>query len=466
MIKEKYKYICWKKNITIIRSSNNRYLLYESLHSKNKFIINDVCFEIVTLCNGENRITDIVEKCVEKYKISYEEAKCNIIELLDLMEKEYQLELRYTDYPAYKPISIDVETFYFPQVATLELTQLCNLRCLHCYGDYGGEIKWKQLSLQECKKILVDLKKNDIKILELTGGEITVHPEFEKILEVAVSCGFEKIALLTNGLKLSDLTKEILIQNKEMFSVQIDLHSLDKKYLKWFTQCENVLERVQENIKFCVQNNIRLRLATIVTPGNLDELESIVGWGYNAKVAGMGIGIVHNLGRAQMNDSVLLKDEEDWMKFGCILEKVVLKYPDFITEIDVTRQEDANCGSISSHIVIGADGETKLCSLDALKELNSSLGNILQNGLKEIYTKNQEFILAYGNLKAPKKDSEECSKCVERGFCDGCLYRAFIRGIGLDDECSWYKNVPEIIKRKLSMPSTMKNMKTCDEKLV
>lgn len=106
----KYKYISWKKNITIIRSSNNRYLLYESLNSKNKFIINDVCFEIVTLCNGENRILDIVEKCVEKYKISYEEAKCNIIELLDSMEKEYQLELRYTDYPAYKPISIDVET--------------------------------------------------------------------------------------------------------------------------------------------------------------------------------------------------------------------------------------------------------------------------------------------------------------------------------------------------------------------
>ncbi|MEG0354687.1 MAG: radical SAM protein [Lachnospiraceae bacterium] len=448
----KEKYVSWKESITIVRSSNNRYLLYDSLHSENKFIINDVCFEIVTLCNGKNSISDIVEKCVEKYKTSHKEAECNIMELLHLMEKEYQLALNYTDYPANNPISINIDTFYFPQVATLELTQLCNLRCIHCYGDYGSKAKLKQLSLAECKKILADLKRNDIKIIELTGGEITVHSEFEKILKFAVTCGFERIALLTNGLRFSNLTKEILCKNKEMFSVQIDLHSLDKKYLKWFTQCENVLEPVQENIEFCVKNNIRLRLATIVTPDNLDELESIVDWGYNAKVAGMGIGIVHDLGRAQINDSVLLKDETDWMKFGCILEKVVLKYPNFITEIDVTRQDDANCGSISSHIVIGVDGETKLCSLDALKELNSSLGNVLKNGLKDLYIKNQKFILAYGNLKVPKKNSKECSNCINKGFCDGCLYRGFVRGIALGNDCSWYKNVPETIKKKLSMP--------------
>lgn len=453
----KEKYVCWKENIIITKSSNNRYLLYDKYHSENKFIINDVCFEIVTFCNGENRISDIVEKCVKKYKTSYKEAENNVMELLDLMKEKYELDLIYKDYPIKKPVLIDSETFYFPQVATLELTQLCNLRCIHCYGNYGEESKSKQLSLEGCKKILVDLKKSGIKILELTGGEITVHPEFEKILEIAVSCDFERIALLTNGVRLSNLTKEILLQNKKMFSVQIDLHSLDKEYLKWFTKCENILEPVLENIKFCVQNNIRLRLATIVTPENLDQLENIVNWGYTEKVAGMGIGIVHDLGRAQINDAVLFKDENDWMKFGRILENIVLKYPNFITEIDVTRQDDANCGSISSHIVIDAEGETKLCSLDALNKLDSSLGNILQNGLKELYTKNQQFILEYGNLKAPKKDSKECSKCINRGFCDGCLYRAFIRGIELGRDCEWYKNVPEVIKRKLNISSDIKN---------
>ena len=177
-------------------------------------------------------------------------------------------------------------------------------------------------------------------------------------MEFAVTCGFERIALLTNGLRFSEKTKEILIKNRNLFSIQIDLHSLDEQYLKWFTQCENVLEPVQKNIRFCVENNIRLRLATIVTPRNLDEVESIVDWGFHARADGLAIGIVQNLGRAQMNDSLILKDEKNWKKFGSILDKVVLKYPDFITEIDVTRLEDANCGSISSHIVIGTDGET------------------------------------------------------------------------------------------------------------
>ena len=448
MLKEKY--VHWEEDITITRSSNNRYLLFNTANEKDKYIINDVCFEIVSLCNGLNRISDICQKCAEKYSVPYEEAEGNVVELLDSIEKEYQLKLVYSDNPARNPVTINIETFYFPQVATLELTQQCNLRCIHCYGNYGGEIKQKKLSFEECKKILLDLKNNDIKILELTGGEITIHPDFEQILEFAVICGFERIALLTNGLRFSEKTKEILIKNRNLFSIQIDLHSLDEQYLKWFTQCENVLEPVQKNIRFCVENNIRLRLATIVTPRNLDEVESIVDWGFHARADGLAIGIVQNLGRAQMNDSLILKDEKNWKKFGSILDKVVLKYPDFITEIDVTRLEDANCGSISSHIVIGTDGETKLCSLDALNRLNSSLGNVLQNGLKDLYTKNKEFILSYGNLKSPKKDSKECSECVNRGFCDGCLYRAFIRGTELGDRCGWYKNVPEIVKQKLN----------------
>lgn len=64
MLKEKY--VHWEEDITITRSSNNRYLLFNTANEKDKYIINDVCFEIVSLCNGLNRISDICQKCAEK----------------------------------------------------------------------------------------------------------------------------------------------------------------------------------------------------------------------------------------------------------------------------------------------------------------------------------------------------------------------------------------------------------------
>lgn len=70
----------------------------------------------------------------------------------------------------------------------LELTEACNLRCVHCYdGDEHMDNSSEKLTFEQWKDILSQLKKLDCKKVEFIGGEPTVYPHFFDLLKYAVS---------------------------------------------------------------------------------------------------------------------------------------------------------------------------------------------------------------------------------------------------------------------------------------
>src|SRR5215208_5459763 len=72
-------------------------------------------------------------------------------------------------------------------VALVEVTSSCNLRCPMCFASSapGG----KHLSLDECRKAIDRLVEVEGRpeVLQLSGGEPTIHPQFVEILEYAVA---------------------------------------------------------------------------------------------------------------------------------------------------------------------------------------------------------------------------------------------------------------------------------------
>lgn len=72
----------------------------------------------------------------------------------------------------------------------LELTENCNLRCTHCYvGDMHYDNPNEILSLDQWEDVIRQLKDVKCKRIEFIGGEPTVYPYFEELLEFAVSIG-------------------------------------------------------------------------------------------------------------------------------------------------------------------------------------------------------------------------------------------------------------------------------------
>lgn len=84
--------------------------------------------------------------------------------------------------------------------AFLLLTESCNLHCHHCYVDAGPAVG-RHMPLRVVERafdLLGDLGIDDVR---LTGGEPSVHPEFDRILESA-RCRNIRLGMASNGVSL------------------------------------------------------------------------------------------------------------------------------------------------------------------------------------------------------------------------------------------------------------------------
>ena len=85
----------------------------------------------------------------------------------------------------------------------VEITSSCNLKCPMCYASSGPS--GKHLTFEECKAAidrLVEVE-GQAEVLQLSGGEPTIHPEFLRILEYGCSCAVDIVLINSNGLRFA-----------------------------------------------------------------------------------------------------------------------------------------------------------------------------------------------------------------------------------------------------------------------
>ena len=413
-----------------------------------QYRINETAAEIIKLVNGKNTYDDIVVLLCAKYGEDSVSIKKKLDGFIDTISKQFGLKIITQHEPKERNVAEMNKKVVSPMVASIEITNKCNIRCVHCYGNFG-EIPCEVMDKENIKKILSDLRKIGVRIIEITGGEATTHPYIEEIMDYALALNFDQVSLLTNGVKISDRLMEILEKNKDKVYVQVDLHSLREDYFSWFTKTPNILEKVKRNIITLAEKRILLRVATILTPKNIDEIDEIADWVHNLGVARYAVSPVVSLGRANDQDrnSQLYLDANDAIKAEKQLQKIVSKYDNFLNIITSDFDKQINCGCITSHVVINSKGYIKICTMDDMSYCNGCIGNVLEENIEHIFERNAELLNVIYTTKAPKMNSDECRECENAGYCNGCLLRGIIKAKEKKEQCLWYKNiVPQIIK--------------------
>lgn len=97
----------------------------------------------------------------------------------------------------------------------------CNLRCSYCHPNFG----WTKdtLSLDLIKTIFYASEKKGILEITLTGGEITIHPEFTEIMEATHILQRTSSTFITNAINITpDLAKVIEKSNITRICVSLD----------------------------------------------------------------------------------------------------------------------------------------------------------------------------------------------------------------------------------------------------
>lgn len=85
----------------------------------------------------------------------------------------------------------------------LEITSSCNLECPMCFASSGPG--GKHLTLEECRRAIDHLvvAEGEPEVLQLSGGEPTIHPQFLDVLEYACRQPIDLVMINTNGLRLA-----------------------------------------------------------------------------------------------------------------------------------------------------------------------------------------------------------------------------------------------------------------------
>jgi 7,8-dihydro-6-hydroxymethylpterin dimethyltransferase len=86
----------------------------------------------------------------------------------------------------------------------IEVTERCNLRCPICYADSSPEKgTWRSLETIERMLDAVVANEGEPNVVQISGGEPTIHPDFFAILDLAKSKPIKHLMVNTNGLRIA-----------------------------------------------------------------------------------------------------------------------------------------------------------------------------------------------------------------------------------------------------------------------
>ncbi len=165
-------------------------------------------------------------------------------------------------------------------LALIEIVNSCNLSCPTCYADspLGLGQKVDAVPLDDLKRRIQGVvdRKGGIEILQLSGGEPTLHPQFFELVEwIQNNPGIDYLLLNTNGVRIATDVE---------FAGQLGVASR-RRNLQLYLQFDGVQLEGQQSlrgadlrttrlraIERCREINLPITLAMTVTPENLPFL--------------------------------------------------------------------------------------------------------------------------------------------------------------------------------------------------
>jgi 7,8-dihydro-6-hydroxymethylpterin dimethyltransferase len=155
----------------------------------------------------------------------------------------------------------------------VEICDYCNLRCPVCYAESGPE-RQQFHTLDQIEKMLDAVVRNEghPDVVQLSGGEPTVHPDFFEIVEMAKARPIRHLMVNTNGVRIAqeeDFVKR-LAEVKEDFEVYLQFDSFERDPLMQLRGAD--LRRIREQaIEHLNRYNISTNLVVTLKKGLNDH---------------------------------------------------------------------------------------------------------------------------------------------------------------------------------------------------
>lgn len=287
----------------------------------------------------------------------------------------------------------------------VELTDRCNLRCKHCYGDFKLE-NHHTLSVDSLDNLINQAVNLNIYQFDLTGGEPLLYKNLETILSKLYDAGM-LITIFSNLTIQSDKILN-LFDKYCVKKIITSIDSNDAASHDEFRGMSGALDRTINNIKKLKNTNIELSINTMVGNHNENNIDETIFFLKDLDVPCVLDAIIPN-GRAN-------KLEENTFKSVQIIHDLY-KNEDLNVELKIT-----DCGVGKRFLYIKSNGNVCLCP--SLTSKNFIFGNINDDDFN--------LLLCWKDMNSKYGDLECREKCSKKELCNGgCRARALIFQEGL-----------------------------------
>lgn len=315
-----------------------------------------------------------------------------------------------------------------PICLTWELTYACNLQCVHCLSS-SGQRDERELSTDEAKKILDDLRDLQVFYINIGGGEPMVRRDFFELLEYSVANGIG-VKFSTNGAFI-DEEKARRLAAMDYLDIQISLDGVDaatNDAVRGEGSYDMAI-RAMENLK--AANFGQFKISVVVTRHNVSQLDQFKALAdhYGAQLritrlrpAGRGADTWHELHPTNTQQ----REIYNWLlKHG---ENVLTGDSFFhLNALGESLPGLNMCGAGRVVCLIDPIGDVYACPFVIHDEFKA--GNVRdEGGFAKVWKQSDLFL----SLREPQS-AGACASCGAFDACQGgCMAAKFFTGLPLD----------------------------------
>lgn len=319
-------------------------------------------------------------------------------------------------------------------------TNQCNMFCDHCYRDAGARLD-EELSTEEGKRLIDQIKQAGFKIMIFSGGESLMRPDIFELGSYAKKQGLRPV-LGTNG---TLITPEVALKLKEagFMAAGVSLDSLNPEKNDRFRKLENAFHLTVEGMRNLKRVGVPFQIHTTVMDWNVEEIEAIADFAVEIGAMAYHVFFLVPTGRAVNIEEEALRVVQYEKTINTLMEKqkkidIEVKptcAPQFIRIADkkgIPLRFSRGCLAGISYCIISPKGDVQPCAY-----LDMPLGNVREKPFSQIWKENPVL-----NALRTMDYKGKCGICDYKERCGGCRARAYFYSRGdfmAEDEWCLYR---------------------------
>lgn len=367
--------------------------------NKIAFKLNQMGYEILELLFNGVSEADIKEKYISMYP-NVNRVEADVSNCITLVKRIFQGN---EDSASNNRNNIlnEIQNYYFklkkPYRIFLELTNNCNLRCPHCYMKEFIKSDEKYIEKQKVLKLIDDMEENGVVELTITGGEASMHPDFEEIVRYAASKNM-LISILSNGQYFYDRKLYEVFRDVPLEDIRISIYGTSEYHDK-FVQTKGAFSKIKVVLKKLREIKGIGTGAYVVTKTNYMYLDEVI-----KEFAADNVEI-------SFTPTIIPTIKGDKGPTKLRVNREILRE---IVEKHTKNFKGAMCTAGITRFRITSNGDFNAC--EQIRDVN--FGNIYTSDFQAILNgpKRAEWIKFYENLM----ENHICTSCNIRSKCHMC----------------------------------------------